>query len=63
MIPCLLAAQTKVLSIHKKQGEVVQYPFEEQPKISYHNGNLIVKSNNVEVSYPLSNIKNHIISW
>lgn len=62
MIPCLLVAQTKVLSIHNRQGGVVQYPFEEQPKISYHNGNLIVKSNNVEVSYPLSNIRKYTLN-
>lgn len=57
MIPCFLVAQTRVLSIYTKQGEVVQYPFEEQPKIIYQNGNLIIKSSNIEVSYPLDNIR------
>lgn len=57
MIPCFLVAQTRVLSIYTKQGEVVQYPFEEQPKIIYQNGNLIIKSSNIQVCYPLDNIR------
>lgn len=57
MMPCFLVAQTRVLSIYTKQGEVVQYPFEEQPKIIYQNGNLIIKSSNIEVSYPLDNLR------
>lgn len=52
MMPCFLVAQIRVLSVYTKQGEVVQYPFEEQPTIIYQNGNLIVKSSNIEVSYP-----------
>lgn len=57
MMPCFLVAQIRVLSVYTKQGEVVQYPFEEQPTIIYQNGNLIVKSSNIEVSYPLDNLR------
>lgn len=62
LAPLFVSAQSKVLSIYKRQGEVVQYSFEEQPNIICHNGNLIVKSNNVEVSWPLGSVRKYTLN-
>ena len=57
-----LLAQPQVLTVYEKQGLLAQYPFEERPKISFKDGNLIVKSMDVEVSYPLVQIDKYTLN-
>ncbi len=56
-----LFAQQKQLTLYTKNGEVKIYQFRDKPVVKKNDDNLILKTNNMEVVYPLKNLRKFTI--
>ncbi len=57
-----LLAQSEVLTLYRKDGTTVQYSFIDNPKILQQGENLIMKTKNIEVSYPFNDISKYTLN-
>ena len=57
-----LYAQSEVLTIYKKNGTSEQHLFIDHPKIYHHGDNLLMKTDNVIVSYPFDSISKYTVN-
>lgn len=55
-------AQSEVLTLYKTDGTTVQYSFIDNPKILRQGGNLVMKTEQVEVSYPFNEIQKYTLN-
>ena len=55
-------AQSEVLTLYRKDGTTVQYFFVDNPKILRQGENLIIKTDNIEVSYPFNDISKYTLN-
>lgn len=56
IIHTITFAQSEVLTLHKKDGSIVQYSFIDNPTIHREGESLLMKTENIEVSYPFEDI-------
>lgn len=55
-------AQSEVLTLYKKDGSTVQYSFITNPRIYQDSGNLLMKTDEIEVSYPFNEIVKYTLN-
>lgn len=55
-------AQSEVLTLYKKDGTKVQYSFIDKPVIYHQQENLMIKTKNIEVSHPFSDVVKYTLN-
>lgn len=55
-------AQSEVLTLYKKDGTIVQYSFIDNPKILQQGEDLLMKTDNIKVSYPFNDISKYTLN-
>lgn len=59
---CQVSAQTNLLTLYKTDGTTASYPFAQHPTLVYRNDSIIVRSPEMEISYPASNIRKYTLN-
>lgn len=59
---CQVNAQTNVLKLYKTDGTTASYPFAQHPTLVYRNDSIIVRSSEMEISYPINIIRKYTLN-
>ena len=62
LISVNVAAQSKMLTLYKKDGTKVQYSFIDKPVIHHQGENLVVKTDAIEVVYPFGDVIKYTVN-
>lgn len=55
-------AQSEVLTLYKKDGTKVQHSFIDKPVIYHQGGNIVVKTEAIEVVYPFGDVVKYTVN-
>lgn len=58
---CVMRGGT-ILNVHQKSGGIVSYSFSDKPNATMSGDNLVLKTSNVTVEYPISNLEKFTFS-
>ena len=57
VLPCIMAkADDQVLQIWQSDGNVMTIKLSEEPKTSYADGNLVIKTTKTSITFPLEKV-------
>lgn len=58
LVSTFASASTSALYVKQKTGRTVSYSFGEKPVITYSGNNVIIKTSNIQMEYPMADIAN-----